>query len=203
MPLGEMARSLVLKTAAVVGYDITHITRRVAYDEISAFLNGLDTASMDALEISAGWQWQQRDWRSFTDMAYPHYDICMDRMPDQYDIIIADNVFEHLKYPYRAAQNVLSMLRPGGFFINITPFLIRHHPIPIDCSRWTEKGMAHFLEEAGFPLGSIRTGSWGNTAAVKANFHRWARTGFRKQLKNDSRFPVTVWAIAEKAKAAD
>jgi SAM-dependent methyltransferase len=186
------------KVARWVGYDKTHITRVIAYRAVDQFLDTLGTERLDALEISAGWKWRDRAWGSFTEMNWPEHDICVDKIDQQFDVIIADNVFEHLKYPYRAAKNVHAMLKPGGKFINITPFLIRHHPIPLDCSRWTELGMVHFLEEAGFDPDRTTTGSWGNARAVKANFHRWARAGWERRFKNDSNFPITVWAIAEK-----
>lgn len=187
------------KVAAAVGYDKQHITRTIAYREVDRWLDSIGTDGLDALEISAGWKWRQRQWGSFTEMNWPEHDICKDVLDRQFDIIIADNVWEHLIYPYRAARNVHAMLRPGGWFINITPFLIRYHPIPTDCSRWTELGMKHFLEEAGFDPDRVVTGSWGNASAVKANFNRWARTGWRRSLPNDERFPVTVWAIAQKS----
>jgi len=77
--------------------------------------------------------------------------------------------------------------------------MIRYHPIPMDCTRWTELGMARFLEEAGFYRDHIQTGSWSNANAVKANMYRWARAGWRRKFHNDKNFPVTVWAIAQKS----
>jgi SAM-dependent methyltransferase len=198
MAMNQALKNGLEKLAAAVGYDKQHVTRTVAYREIDRWLDALGTESLDALEISAGWKWRQRQWGSFTEMNWPQHDICKDVLDRQFDIVIADNVWEHLLYPYRAARNVHSMLRPGGWFVNITPFMIRYHPIPTDCSRWTELGMSHFLEEAGFDPARIVTGSWGNASAVKANFHRWARTGWQRRLPNDERFPVTVWAMAQK-----
>ena len=186
------------RIAAAVGYDKTHITRTVAYREVEAMLDTLPGETLDVLEIAAGWKWRQRAWGSFTEMNWPEYDICEHVLPRQFDLVIADNVWEHLLHPWRATQHVLQMLKPGGLFVNITPFMIRHHPIPTDCTRWTELGMRHFLEDVGFDGASIRTGSWGNAAAVKANFHRWGRTGWRRRLPNDPNFPVTVWAFARK-----
>lgn len=198
MAMNQALKNGLEKLAAAVGYDKQHVTRTVAYREIDRWLDALGTEGLDALEISAGWKWRQRQWGSFTEMNWPQHDICKDVLDRQFDIVIADNVWEHLLYPYRAARNVHSMLRPGGWFVNITPFMIRYHPIPTDCSRWTELGMSHFLEEAGFDRARIVTGSWGNAAAVKANFYRWARTGWQRRLPNDERFPVTVWAMAQK-----
>ncbi len=197
------ASTTLERIARAIGYDKTHITRVVAYRAIDAWLDARGTDRLDALEISAGWKWRDRAWGSFTEMNWPDHDICdgplaKDGSTGQFDIVIADNVWEHLKYPARAARHVHAMLRPGGHFINITPFLIRHHPIPLDCSRWTELGMRHFLEDSGFDPDAVTTGSWGNAHAVKANFHRWARAGWTRNWRNDPDFPVTVWAIARK-----
>ena len=192
------ALAWVKRTAEVVGYDLTHITRTVAYRTIDAYLDSLPVERMDALEIAAGWKWRERPWASFTEMNWPDHDICKDVLDRQFDICIADNVWEHLIHPWRATEHVLQMLKPGGIFINITPFLIRQHAIPVDCTRWTELGMRHFLGDVGFDEGTIETGSWGNRKAVKANFSRWARTGWRRGLPNEPDFPVTVWAIARK-----
>ena len=196
----QAAANLAKRVANTVGYDTTHITRTVAYRAIDGLLDTLPVDQLDALEVAAGWKWREYGWHSFTEMNWPDYDICEDVLDRQFDIVIADNVWEHLLHPYRATSHVLKMLKPGGIFINITPFMIRHHPIPTDCTRWTDLGMRHFLADCGFDAESIETGSWGNAAAVVANFHRWARTGWRRRLPNDPDFPVTVWAFARKPK---
>lgn len=176
------ADQLAERAARFVGYDKTHVRRVAAYRAVEAFLDRIGGEPLNALEISAGWKWQQRPWRSFTETNWPEHDICAEALDRRFDVVIADNVWEHLRYPYRAAKNVHAMLRPGGWFVKITPFLIRRHAIPIDCTRWTETGLVHWLEEAGFDSGRIETGSWGNRAAVKANFSRWARAGWQRRL---------------------
>ena len=150
------------------------------------------------MEISAGQFWQNAGFRSFSEKNFPEFDICKDVLDQQFDIIIADQVFEHLPWPYRAAKNVHAMVKPGGYFLITTPFMIRVHDIPIDCTRWTETGLKYFLAECGFPFDQIVTGSWGNRACVKANFKRWARRGWFGSLKNERNFPVSVWALAKK-----
>jgi SAM-dependent methyltransferase len=121
----------------------------------------------------------------------------------QFDLIIANQVFEYVLWPYKAARNVCQMLKPGGYFLMTTPFLIRVHAIPYDCTRWTETGIKYFLSECGFPLEEIKTGTWGNRACVKANFKRWARRGWFGSLKNEPNFPVSVWALAKKGVVRD
>lgn len=185
-----------------IGYDTRHWTRPVMYEQCGRLVKRLGPENLDVLEISAGKYWQSFPFRSFTEANFPEFDICQDVLPRQFDLIIADQVFEHLLWPYRAARNVFSMLRPGGHFLMTTPFLIRVHAIPNDCTRWTETGMKHFLAEAGFPLESIQSGSWGNRACVQANFSRWARRGWFGSLKNEPDFPVAVWSLARREREA-
>lgn len=181
-----------------VGYDYRHWTRPVMYAQCTAMLQPLQPAKLDVLEISAGQYWQTVGFKSFTAANYPEFDISKNVLAERYDLIIADQVFEHVLWPYRASRNVYSMLKPGGHFLITTPFLIRVHAIPHDCTRWTETGIKHFLNECGFPMDGIQTGSWGNRSCVKANFSKWARKGWFGSLRNEPDFPVVVWALATK-----
>src|SRR4029077_5862589 len=105
----------------------------------------------------------------------------------------------HLALPFPAAQNVFAMTKPGGWFLNITPFLIRIHDVPIDCTRWTAFVMRNFLSEAGFDPESMQSGSWGNRRAIVANLKRLGtRRGWRRNMKNEPEFPATVWVMAQR-----
>jgi hypothetical protein len=99
-----------------LGYNHNNWIRVVMYEECFRLLSHLDTNSMDALEISAGDRWYDIKFKSFTSTSYPEFDICTDRLDQTFDLIIADQVFEHLLWPYRAAKNVYAMLKPGGYF---------------------------------------------------------------------------------------
>ena len=181
-----------------VGYDYSHWTRPVMYRECLKLLEPLGPSSLDVLEISAGRFWRNAGFASFSEANFPAFDICADVLDRRFDLVIADQVFEHLPWPYRAARNVHAMLRPGGHFLVTTPFMIRVHDVPIDCTRWTETGIRYFLAECGFPLDQSVSGSWGNRACVKANFRRWARRGWFGSLRNEREFPVAVWCLARK-----
>jgi hypothetical protein len=120
-------------------------------------------------------------------------------LPETFDLIIAEQVFEHLAWPYRAARNIHRMLNGGGLFLVTTPFLLRIHDAPIDCSRWTPTGIRYFLAECGFPLDGVNAYSWGNRACVRANFTRWQKyQAWRHSLADEPEFPVVVWALAQK-----
>lgn len=196
--LTETTKTRLRNLAAAVGYETRHWTRPVMYAECQKLLENIGLEELDALEISAGAFFRELPFRSFTEANYPDFDICEGPLDKQYDLIIADQVFEHLLWPYRAAKHVYDSLKPGGYFLNATPFLIKLHPQPHDCTRWSETGMQHFLHEVGFPMETTVTGSWGNRACVKANLNRWARGGWFGSMKNEPDFPVTVWALAQK-----
>ena len=182
-----------------IGYDPTDWVRVVMYQECFEFIRKLGPDRLDALEISAGPNWKRElRFKSYLGTEYPGFDICSDVLLQSFDLIIADQVFEHLKWPYRAGRNAFAMLRPGGHFVISTPFLLRLHKSPIDCSRWTEDGLSYLLQECGFPADHIKTGSWGNRACVTGNLRVWRKRGFTGSLANDSDLPVMVWAFAQR-----
>ncbi len=172
--------------------------RVVMYEECMKLIEALEPGKMDALEISSGFEWKNMGFKAFSEANFPEFDICTQRTEQEFDIIIADQIWEHLLWPYKATKNVLSMLRPGGYFLITTPFLIKVHDVPIDCSRWTELGLKYFLAECGFPLEEIVTGSWGNRKAVIGNLQSFPK-GFYRSLKNEPEYPLTVWALARKS----
>lgn len=190
----------VRKGMRVVGYDTTDWIRSVMYQSCFEFVRTLDPSRLEVLEIAAGPQWAREfRFRRYEQTQYPGFDICADVLPRRFDLIIADQVFEHLRWPYRAGRNVWSMLKPGGHFIIVTPFLIKVHQSPIDCSRWTETGLSYLLQECGFAEDDIRTHSWGNRRCLKANLTAWRKRGFFGSLANEADFPVMVWAFAKRA----
>ncbi|HEV3470566.1 MAG TPA: methyltransferase domain-containing protein [Pyrinomonadaceae bacterium] len=160
-------------------------------------VRALGPSSLSVLEIS-GTFWKDREpFREYRSLGFSELDICARAPPGEYDLIIAEQVFEHLLYPHRAARNVRAALRPGGHFLVTVPFLYRVHNEPVDCTRWTELGLKHHLRDCGFPLETITTGSRGNRRAVKENLP--ASVPYRPRLhslKNEPPWPITVWALA-------
>lgn len=194
----EKNKRIIKGLLDAVHYDHGPWSRAVMYQECFKLIEGLGPSKLDVLEISASKVWQPLGFKSYTEANFPEFDVCSMTLPKSFDLIIANQVFEHLLWPYRAGRNVYSMLKPAGHLLVTTPFLIRVHDDPVDCSRWTELGIKHLLAECGFPIDCIKTGSWGNRACVKANFRTWAWRGWFKSLTNEPDFPVVVWALAKK-----
>jgi len=173
--------------------------RVVMNRETRKIVRGLKPNTLKTLEISGSSWGKWESFKEYKEVHHPDFDICGSSLEETFDLIIAEQVFEHLLWPYRAGRNVYRMLNPNGYLLITTPFLIRIHDQPIDCSRWTEIGIKYFLAECGFSLERIQTGSWGNRTCIRANFTRWApyRPLFHS-LRNEPRFPMVVWAIAQK-----
>ncbi|MEQ9694037.1 methyltransferase domain-containing protein [Shimia sp. SDUM112013] len=170
------------------------------------WLRELDLENMDLCEIS-GWWGQGLPSKSYQQFRYPKHDICagpfMNRFGKirQFDLILANQVWEHLDRPYIATVNVFDMLRPGGYFWVAVPFFIPFHAAPTDCSRWTARGLKNLLTEVGFAEEDIRAEQWGNRAAGLRNMEKdWppAYDPDTDDLTNDPDFPICAWALARK-----
>ena len=167
-------------------------------------MRSLDCSQIDALEISGIGSKDRYNFRSYQSVDYPGYDVCKEPLaPEQFDLVIAEQVFEHVLRPDRAAANVFQMLRPGGVFVISTPFLLKVHEIPADLYRWTEHGMRQLLETAGFEV--LATASWGNRKCLFADMKpglEWTTYNSRiHSLDNEPQFAVVVWAFAAKRKS--
>ena len=183
------------------GYNTEHLIRHVIRIECKNLINNKLPNDMSILEISESEYWKSNlKYKKYTSANYPAFDICENQLNEKFDLIIADNVWEHLKYPYKASKNIQKMLKNNGHFLVIVPFLVRIHEVPIDCTRWTEEGLKYHLEETGFNINNIETGSWGNKGCVISNLKTndsWTRVGFYSNLKNEKNFPVQIWALAK------
>lgn len=173
-----------------------HWCRHVMNREVANLISRLNPQTLDVLEIS-GDAWAKFGFRSFRSVHWPDFDICSDRLSQRFDLIIAEQVFEHIYDPDKAARNVRSMLRPSGRFLVTLPFLIKFHPFPRDYRRWTIQGLEAFLAINHFT--DIHVDAWGNKECLIANLDTWVDYDpSAHSLENDRRYPVSVWALARR-----
>ena len=202
MNLRRLIRHYRHKLNGFPGYNEDLWSRIVYLDKWTEALRTLGTADRDLLEISPGsvTRWFDLGFRSYRSVQYPDFDITREALPEKFDVIIAEHVFEHLRHPYAAARHVRRMLRDDGVFLIATPFMIRIHREPHDYTRWTPEGLQGFLEDCGF---DATVSAWGNAPAVRANLPRWAEYGWgiTRTLRNEPDFPLVVWAIARPRRA--
>ena len=174
--------------------------RLIMDQETDRFVRSLNYRSLDAAEVS-GLKWQHFGFASYKSLNYPDFDVCLPPptgLP-AFDIIIIEQVLEHVYRPFRAVRTLHAMLRPGGWLIVTAPFLMRVHNTPVDCSRWTPLGLKYLLAEGGFSIDSIETGAWGNRYCARASYRRIPRyIPALHSLTNDPIYPLVVWAFAKK-----
>ena len=100
--------------------------RIVMDEETEKMIRELPYGNLSVLEIS-GNKWESFGFKEYKSVEYPAFDICSSQLSEKYDLIIAEQVFEHILRPYRAAINVKSMLTANGYFLVTTPFMIKIH----------------------------------------------------------------------------
>ncbi len=194
--LGEIERLKSFRP--ILGFENQDWARVVMNRNTQQLIEKLEPQKLKVLEIS-GSSWENRGFISYKSLEYPNYDVCEAPLNETFDLIIAEQVFEHLTRPYKAGKNVFNMLNRDGRFLITLPFLIRVHDYPIDCSRWTQTGLKYFLEECGFSLECIQTYSWGNRECINSNFTKWTKFNkYLHNLDNEPDFPIVVWGLAKK-----
>ena len=72
---------------------------------------------------------------------------CPNVSDNTYDIVFSNNVFEHIKEPWKAGVESIRILKPNGIIICIAPFSWRYHPVPIDTFRYSHTGMQILFQQ--------------------------------------------------------
>ncbi len=177
-----------------------HWVRHVMDRTIADYISALHPTTLTALEVSGSGH-SDEGWLKYESWNFPEFDICHDLKGDEktFDVVLAEQVLEHVVDPIHALKNMVSLCKPGGLVIVTTPFLIKKHEIPKDYWRFTEDGIRLLLEKVGLEEELI--GSWGNRYVVVGNFNRWTRLKPWHTLRNEPNFPVAVWAIGRRPMA--
>lgn len=175
--------------------------RIVMNDSIGAYLDALGTESLSGAEIS-GDAHASRSWKEYTTLPFPDFDLLQPiEEPGRYDVVICEQVLEHVADPWLAVEHLRDLCAPGGHVIVSTPFLVRVHEEPIlhdmkDYWRFTPRGLRTLLERAGLEVEGIE--SWGNRDSVIGDFDSWSAYRPWHSLRNEPNLPVQVWAFARR-----
>jgi SAM-dependent methyltransferase len=174
--------------------------RLIMNEEIAAHLDHLGPSRLSAAEISGGAH-ADRGWKEFRSLNYPDFDLCAPITTSQrYDVVICEQVLEHVVDPFLAGQHLFELCRPGGHVIVSTPFLVKQHELPLygmlDYWRFTPRGLRTLLERAGLEVDHV--GTWGNRLGVLGNLDRWSAHRRWLPLRNRPDIAVVVWAYAHR-----
>jgi len=69
---------------------------------------------------------------------------------NSFDAFFSASLFEHVEYPWVAAQAIFRILKPGGFCYTATHQTFPVHGYPSDYNRWTDNGLSAVFTWAGF-----------------------------------------------------
>ena len=165
---------------------------------VDRHIASLDPPSRSAVEIS-GDAHAGRPWKRFRSLSYPEFDLCAPLVErDEFDVVICEQVIEHVPDPCAAAENLRRLCVPGGHVIVSTPFLIRVHELwgMQDYWRFTPRGLRTLLERAGLEVDAV--GSWGNRSCIAGNLDGWPAYRRWHSLRDEPDLPVQVWAFARR-----
>jgi SAM-dependent methyltransferase len=195
-----MARALLRRLGRRLAPDATsgadQWQRVVLNAAIARRLDGLGPAALTAYEIS-GAAHANRGWRRFESLDFPEFDLCAPLAPrEPADVVLCEQVIEHVPDPCAAVRNLRGLCRPGGHVIVSTPFLIRVHEEwgMQDYWRFTPRGLRTLLERAGLEVEEV--GHWGNRRVIAGNLDRWPAYRRWMALDDEPKLPVQVWAFA-------
>jgi SAM-dependent methyltransferase len=173
--------------------------RTVMMRDIHAYFDTLPRHELTAVECSSP-TYAGLGWKSHTMLTYDDLDLT-DPPAEMatYDVVICEQVLEHVTDPWKAAETLRRLCRPGGHVVVSTPFLLRIHREPGDYWRFTPDGLRIVLERGGLDV--TRVESWGNRAAVRTNSFIWAAQRPWRSLRNDDVVPTVVWAFCRRPEA--
>jgi SAM-dependent methyltransferase len=69
---------------------------------------------------------------------------------DRYDTVLFSQVLEHIPEPPTVLNELHRVLKPGGHIFASAPLFYEEHEQPYDYYRYTQFGLLHLFEEAGF-----------------------------------------------------
>lgn len=162
--------------------------------DLESFFAGLPPADTSVIEVSGDLR-GDIPWKSYRSLVYPGFDVCASSVSeDDADLVICEQVLEHVLDPCLAARNLARLVRPRGMVLVSTPFLVRIHKQPEDYWRFSPIGLRRLLEGANLEVEWVR--SWGNRSCVRGNLRRWAAYRPWRSLRNEEDVPLVVWALA-------
>src|SRR6185295_4448799 len=120
--------------------------RTVLDRSIDEFLRRRVTPTLSAVEVSGREILDRHEWKMAVELAYPEFDLCEPpEVLEQFDVVICNQVLEHIVNPWQGVKTLAALCRPRGFVVIGTPFMLRVHEHPLDLWRFTPSGLSRLL----------------------------------------------------------
>lgn len=192
-----------------------HIVRYEMYNRIQETARALDVSGKVLSISNSGHLCRLMGVKSeqIFDASYPEYDIARLDLPDNsYDLVVSDQVFEHIECdPRQAVNETYRVLKPGGIAVHTTCFLTPFHgdqkfgvPGGGDYWRYTHHGL-RLLHDKYSRV--IAADGWGNPMMPVVNAlgltrmpipeARWHPLNKLARLDWPS-YHYVVWVVAQK-----
>ena len=126
---------------------------------------------------------------------YPEYDIQEEGQfqPGMFDVVIADQVLEHVPYVMKAVKQCVNICKSGGYLFFGTPWQYPYHPAPKDFWRISRDAYQMMFDEFG--VETIEIDGWGHKEALIFGHQT---DGFLRAVDDEGELVRTV-AQAEEA----
>ena len=72
-----------------------------------------------------------------------------------FDLVITQEVLEHVQDPFKAMNEIFRVLKPNGILYCQLPFIIGYHPGPTDFWRFTKEGIEEIINRNGFEINEV------------------------------------------------
>lgn len=72
-----------------------------------------------------------------------------------FDLVITQEVLEHVQDPFKAMNEIFRVLKPNGILYCQLPFIIGYHPGPTDFWRFTKEGIEEIIKRNGFEINEV------------------------------------------------
>lgn len=143
---------------------------------------------------------------------YPEYDIQAAQFSDdEFDVVIADQVLEHVPHPMKAVKQCVRITKVGGILMFGTPWIYPYHAMSDWKDYWRISRDAYQMMFDEFGVDTIKIGGWGHKEAlVFGNLtdafgflgtNRTIEVGLKAKLfdaPNEPDYAIEVWAVGRK-----
>ncbi len=181
-----------------------HITRYQMYRELRRHhCNGGNVLAVSGSSELA--LWLLDDFATVESTLFPYTDLCaLPHKDDTFNMVVSDQVLEHVHDPEAAISESVRVARPGGLIVHTTCLINPVHGRP-DYWRFTPDGLALLVPEGATV---VATGGWGNplvwlVVALGARFvpvphAKWHPLHWLATW-NHPDWPVVTWAVLKKS----
>lgn len=145
-----------------------------------------------------------------TEARWPEFDAQrLHQVPDDiYDLVFSHQVLEHIPKPWKAASELVRVMRPGGIAIHTTCAANPRHGPPVfnDYYRFLPDGLEQLFDTDAGPVELAVKASWGNRQALLYNHaidDGHGVLGGRRFVRavgepNEENYPWATWIIFRK-----